>query len=309
MPKTNRRDIAQEISDLIIAKIASGVMPWRRPWSTSGGGGRPLRHSGEPYTGINPIYLWAVADARGYRSRYWMTYKQAEALGGQVRRGERSSISVYFSRFDKTETDRVTGEEAIKSIRFLRSYSVFNADQIDRLPAWYYPDSFPPDPPSPSTRQAAIDAFFAPIPIEVRHGGNRAYYSPSDDFVQMPPRHSFTSSDLYTSTLAHELTHATGAAHRLARNFGKRFGDNAYAFEELVADMGAGIVCSELGLPAELHDSHASYIDHWITVLKADSSAIIHAASKAEQAWRWLSAFSRAPEEQETAPPTQATAA
>ena len=205
MPKTNRRDIAQEISDLIIAKIASGVLPWRRPWSISGGGGRPLRHSGEPYTGINTIYLWAIADAMGYRSRYWMTYKQAEALGGQVRRGERASISVYYSRFDKSETDHITGEECVKSIGFLRSYSVFNADQIDGLPGWYYPDSFQVDPPSPSAHQAAVDAFFSPIPIEIRHGGNRAYYSPSNDFVQMPQRHSFISSDLYTSTLAHEV--------------------------------------------------------------------------------------------------------
>lgn len=295
MRRSPPRDIAQDISDLIIAKIETGVLPWSRPWSVLGASGRPLRHNGEPYSGINTLYLWAAADTCGYRSRYWMTYRQATDLGGQVRRGESGTISVYFNQIRKADVDVVSGEEVSRTVRFMRAYVVFNCDQIDGLPPYFY-GAATPEPPTPSEHQARIDAFFAPIPIEVRHGGDRAFYNPTHDFVQLPHKASFRSSDHYASTRAHELTHATGASHRLARTFGKRFGDKAYAFEELCADMGAGICCSELGLPNELHDSHASYIAHWLSVLKADKTAIIHAASKAEQAFRYLAAFSRADE-------------
>lgn len=125
------RDAAAEITDLIIRKLEEGVAPWSRPWRVTGAGGRPLRHCGTPYTGINVLYRWAIADVRGYRSRYWMTYRQAEALGANVRRGEQGSLSVYYSSFKKTESDPVTGAETERSIRFLRHYIVFNADQID----------------------------------------------------------------------------------------------------------------------------------------------------------------------------------
>lgn len=125
------RDVAAEITGLIIRKLEEGVAPWSRPWRVGGAGRRPLRHCGTPYTGINTVYLWAVADANGYRSRYWMTYRQAEALGGHVRRGETGSLSVYYSSFKKTEANPVTGAESERNIRFLRHYIVFNADQID----------------------------------------------------------------------------------------------------------------------------------------------------------------------------------
>lgn len=283
-----RRDVAAEITNLIIEKLESGVLPWSRPWGLTGAGGRPLRHCGTPYTGINTLYLWAIGDARGYHSRTWMTYRQAEELGGQVRRGERGSLSVYFSSFSKTETDRVTGTEATKNIRFLRSYIVFNVDQIDGLPSYYYPVPTPPEPRVESEHRAAIDAFFDALPGTVRHGGDQAFFSPIGDYIQMPKRGAFRSDDHYASTLGHEYTHWSGAANRLDREFGKRFGDGAYAFEELVASIGQCLVCAELGLPGDLHDNHASYIDHWLKILKSDSSAIIKAASKAEQAFAYL---------------------
>lgn len=119
------RDVAAEITDLIIKKLEEGVAPWSRPWRVSGAGGRPLRHCGTPYTGVNVLYLWAIADARGYRSRYWMTYRQAEMLGGNVRRGEQGSLCVYYSSFKKTESDPA-GNEVERNIRFLRHYVVFN---------------------------------------------------------------------------------------------------------------------------------------------------------------------------------------
>lgn len=130
-PAGPRRDVAAEITSLIIAKLEAGVLPWSRPWGLTGAGGRPLRHCGTPYTGINALYLWAIGDAQGYAGRNWMTYRQATELGGQVRRGERGAHSVYYSSFSKTDTDRMTGEAATKNIRFLRSYTVFNVDQID----------------------------------------------------------------------------------------------------------------------------------------------------------------------------------
>lgn len=294
MPVPRKRDIAQEITDIIIAKIEAGVAPWKRPWRTFGGG-RPLRAQGQAYTGINSLLLWAIADSCGYESRFWMTRRQAQELGGLVRNGETPSPSIYFNTMTKVEGRSLTGEDTSRTIRFMRSYLVYNCDQIDSLPAHYYPQAAVSEAPSPSEHQAAIDAFFAPVPIEVRHGGSRAFYSPGGDFVQMPPKASFVSSDHHAATLAHEYAHATGAAHRLGREFGKRFGDKTYAFEELVADITSGIVCGELGLPSELHDSHASYVASWLSILKADKSAIITAAAKAEQAFRWLSVWSADP--------------
>ncbi len=286
-----RRDIANEISALILSKLETGVLPWARPWDRSGGGGRPLRHCGTPYTGINTLFLWAMADACGFNSRYWMTYRQAQAIGAQVRKGETSSLSVYYSQISKTDTNKVTGEEHNRSIRFLKAYNVFNADQIDGLPMHYYPELVPPEPRQESQHRAAIDGFFTNLPVEVRHGGNAAYFSPVGDYIQMPERGAFYSDDLYASTRAHESIHWSGGAGRLERKFGKRFGDAAYAFEELVASIGQCLVCADLDLPAELHDNHASYIDHWLKILKGDTSAIIHAASKAEQAFGYLKSF------------------
>lgn len=289
------RDVAAEITDLIIKKLEEGVPPWSRPWRVQGSGRRPLRHCGTPYTGINTFYLWAIGDANGYRSRYWMTYRQAEALGGNVRRGECGSLSIYYSSFKKTESNPVTGAEKERSIRFLRHYIVFNADQIDGLPAYFYPSVEEPAPIDPSVHQGAIDRFFGAIPAEVRHGGDQAYFSPTFDHIQMPCPRSFRTMDHYASVRGHETCHWTGASNRLARTFGKRFGDKAYSFEELVAEIGSGLVCAHLGLPNELHDSHASYVGHWLGILKGDKTAIIHAASKAEQAFNYLLAFGAEP--------------
>ena len=296
MPRhsTGGRDIAAEITAIITERLEQGVAPWTRPWRTDGEGGRPLRHCGTPYTGINNLILWALRDLNGYRSRYWMTLRQANELGGHVRRGERGSISVYYSSFKKTETDVATGEEVERSIRFLRHYVVYNADQVDGLPAYFYPAAQPPQPVNPSERQTAIDAFFDAIPADVRHGGSHAFYSPTFDYIQMPKRGAFRSMDFYASTRLHETAHWSGHSNRLARSFGKRFGDKAYCFEELVAEISAGLICAELGLPNELHDSHASYVGHWLSILRADKTAIIHAAAKAEQVYAFLRAFSAA---------------
>ncbi|MFB9774464.1 ArdC family protein, partial [Sphingomonas yabuuchiae] len=208
MPKPSavRRDVAAEITNLILEKLEQGVPPWKRPWrSAPGQGQRPLRHCGTNYTGINALYLWALADSRGYSSRYWMTYRQAEQLGAHVRKGERSAVSVYFSQFKKTAVSTVTGLSVEKSIRFLRHYLVFNADQVDGLPAYFYAEPEVEAQAKPSERQETIDRFFARIPATVRHGGSEAYFSPMHDYIQMPKAASFDSMDLYASTRLHEV--------------------------------------------------------------------------------------------------------
>lgn len=289
-PTKTTVDAAAEITAFIIARIEAGTPPWKRPW-TLGSSGRPLRHCGTPYTGINTLYLWAIADTCGYRSRYWMTYRQATELGGQVRRGEPGAHSVYYSSFTKQDATGEAGQGEPKTIRFLRAYRVFNADQIDGLPEHFRPDETPPAPIARSDRQDAIDAFFASIPSTVRHGGDQACYDRIADVIRLPEPNAFESADHLASTSAHEHVHWTGHGHRLARSFGKTFGDDAYAREELVAELGAGLICADLGLANEIHDSHASYIAHWLRILRGDKSAIISAASKAEAAYRYLMSF------------------
>lgn len=286
------RDIAADITATIIARLEAGTAPWQRPWSLIGEGGRPLRHEGIEYTGINALWLWAVGDMHGFRSRYWMTARQARELGGEVRPNATPSYSVYASTFRKAGVPTLLGMSADRMIRFLRSYEVFNADEIAGLPDYYYPQPVAPTPLLLSDRQDRIDAFFTAIPSKVRHGGGAAFFDLTFDYIQMPRPGTFKSADAYASTLAHESCHWTGHRTRLDRTFGKKFGDKAYAMEELVAELGSAMICGDLGLPTELHDSHANYLAGWLRVLKADKTAIFLAASKAEQAFSYLRSFS-----------------
>jgi len=287
MTRHPKPDVAQVITDLILEKIAAGTAPWLKPWTSTST--RPLRHNGVPYSGINTFFLWAVAESRGYVSPYWMTFRQALELGAHVRKGESGSFSVFYSSARKTDTDRETGETTEKTIRFMKWNHVFNALQIEGLPAHYYPE--PPDPKAIGELSAGVQAFLDAIPIRVVHGGDSAHYTPSTDTVTLPSPGAFHSIEAYFSTRCHELGHATGSAKRLNRQFGKRFGDDAYAFEEIVASLCQATLCAEYGLPNELHDSHASYIHHWMKILRGDKTAILHAAAKAEQAVKWLRQF------------------
>lgn len=231
MTRHPKPDVAQVITDLILEKIAAGTAPWLKPWTSTCT--RPLRHNGVPYSGINTFFLWAVAEGRGYTSPYWMTFRQSLELGAHVRKGESGSFSVFYSSARKTDTDRETGETSEKTIRFMKWNHVFNASQIEGLPAHYYPE--PPDPKAIGELSAGVQAFLDAIPIRVVHGGDSAHYTPSTDTVTLPSPNAFHSIEAYFSTRCHELGHATGSAKRLNRQFGKRFGDDAYAFEEIVA--------------------------------------------------------------------------
>jgi antirestriction protein ArdC len=284
-----KRDIYQSITDEIVEELEKGVRPWHRPWSASHMEGRvslPLRHNGIPYRGVNVINLWMTAAARGYAAPVWMTFKQAIDLGGDVRKGEKGSLTVYADSITRRERDDATGEEAAQKIHFLKGYTVFNADQIEGLPQHYYAQPAPQREPLP--RIAHAELYFKATGAQVRHGGDRAYYARGSDYIQMPPFEAFRDPESYYAILAHESTHWTGHEARLGRIFGKRFGDSQYAKEELVAELGAAFLCAGLELTPEIREDHASYLDHWLTILKADKRAIFAAAADAQRAADFL---------------------
>jgi antirestriction protein ArdC len=223
-----------------------------------------------------------AAEAAGHSSPFWMTYRQSQVLGAQVRKGERGTVAIFYRAYQAEEADESDEGAGPRTRRVLRSFTVFNACQIDGLPSKFFPE---PRPLPPATeRDAALDAFFAAVPARIRHWGAEAYYSPVLDQVTMPEAGLFRDLDHYRATLAHELSHWTGHENRLARQMGGRFGSEAYAMEELVAELSSAMLGAELGLPVDHLDHHASYLASWLKVLKADSRAILTVAAKAEEA-------------------------
>jgi antirestriction protein ArdC len=299
MTKTTRTDVYTRVTDKIIADLEKGIRPWMKPWSASAAATRitlPLRHNGEPYRGINILLLWSEAIDRGYTSAHWMTYRQAMELGGHVRKGESGSTVVYASnRSLKTIEDDGSIEE--RDVYLMRAYTVFNTEQIDGLPVQFAAAAEPP-----REKLALIEAaerFFDATSAIVRHGGNQAYYTEGADYIQLPYPETFTDAGSYAATKAHELTHWTKHASRLNRDFGrKRFGDEGYAREELVAELGAAFLCAALGIAAEIRDDHAAYIGEWLKVLKGDRRAIYSAAAQAQRAVDFLNRLQPSVEEE-----------
>ena len=287
---TTRPDIYSRVTDQIVTELEKGVRPWIKPWSAEHAAGRitrPLRHNGEPYAGINILMLWAAATAQGFAAPIWMTYRQASELGAHVRKGEKGSPVVYANKLVRTETDEATGDESERTIPYMKGYTVFNVEQIEDLPAHYYAKAEPRfDPPA---RIDHADAFFTALGADIRHGGNQAYYAVGQDYVQMPPFETFRDAESYYATLAHECTHWTRHPSRLERDFGrKRWGDEGYAMEELVAELGAAFLCADLELELAVRDDHAAYIASWLKVLKQDKRAIFTAAAHAQRAADFL---------------------
>jgi len=283
----NQRDVYARVTDQIINVIERGVGNWRMPWHTSGRYAfSPINiTSRKPYRGINTVCLWAAAEAKGYGCGEWGTYKQWQERSAQVRKGEKSSSVVFWKFADASREPQDDGDESSSGgsrLLFARAYSVFNAAQVDG----YTPKAEPDIPMLERIERA--ETFFQSINADVRHGGDRAYYSPDSDHIQMPAFNAFVESVRYYSTLAHEHTHWTAKTERCDRQLGKRFGDSAYAAEELIAELGAAFACAHLGLSSEPRDDHAQYIQSWLRVLRADKRAIFTAASKAQQACDWL---------------------
>jgi antirestriction protein ArdC len=292
----DRADIYTRVTASIIAELEKGVRPWHKPWNAEHAAGRitrPLRFNGQPYKGVNVLMLWMAAELQGFAAPIWMTFNQARELGGHVKKGEKGSLVVYADRLHKTETGD-DGEEVERDIYFMKGYTVFNVDQTEGLPAHFYATAAPQL--DPVQRIEAADLFFANTEADIRHGGNSAYYAAEADYVQMPPFVAFRDTESYCATLAHELTHWTKHPKRLDREFGrKKFGDEGYAREELVAEIGAAFLCCDLGLAAEPREDHAAYLDHWLKVLKEDKRAIFQAAAHAQKAADFLHALQPTP--------------
>jgi len=252
------------------------------PWHTSGKFAfSPINVSSKkPYRGINTVCLWSAAQTKGYERGEWATYQQWQDKGAQVRKGEKATTVVFWKFANDSKESQDDGDQSPSSSRliFTRGYSVFNAAQVDG-----YTPKAESDMPMPERIERA-DAFFQAIGAIVRHGGNRAFYAPDADYIQMPPFGAFVENVSYYSTLAHEHTHWTAKDNRSDRQLGKRFGDNAYAAEELIAELGAAFTCAHLGLSTTPREDHAQYINSWLKVLKADKRAIFTAASKAQHA-------------------------
>jgi antirestriction protein ArdC len=284
-----KADIYAKVTSLIVDALERGTLPWRKPWDAEHAAGRierPLRHSGEPYRGINVLMLWITAEMKGYTSPLWLTFNQAKEEGGNVRKGEKGTPVVYASKFDKeVETD--AGKETQEFFCY-RQYSAFNAEQCENLPERFTALRTSRPKGEPVTVQAEAESFFRHTGADIRHGGTKAYYSASGNYVQMPHVQTFTDGLGYCSTLAHELVHWTKHETRLDRDTKRKaWGDEGYAMEELVAEIGSAFLCADLGLPPTV-DDNAAYVAAWLKVLQGDKRAIFTAAAMSEKAVGYL---------------------
>ena len=289
--ETQRADIYSRITDRIVEDLARGVKPWMKPWRDRNMKERitrPLRHNGQPYSGMNVLLLWSEGMARGFSSPMWMTFKQALELGAAVRRGETGSTVVFASRFTKTEADG-SGVEVDREIPFLKTYTVFNVEQIDGLPDHYHHRPAPVG--NPVQRIEKADRFFRNTGAVIRHGGTQAYYSPVTDHIQMPPFESFRDAESYVATVSHESCHWTAHPDRVGRDLSRYAKDKTErAREELIAELGSCFLCADLGIAPELEPrpDHASYLASWLKVLSEDRRAIFQAAAHAQRAVTFL---------------------
>ena len=303
-------DVYTKVTDKIIADLEKGERPWLKPWSAEHAAGkitRPLRHNGLPYSGINILMLWGDAMEKGFSAPLWMTFKQGQELGGYVRKGEKGSLVVYANTITKTEHNDETDEDEEHRIPFMKGYTVFNVEQIDNLPAHYYATAQAPTL-DPMQRLDHAEQFFRNTGAVIQHGGNQAFYTSDKDFVKMPPFEFFKDAESYYATLAHEETHWTRHPTRLDRNLGrKKWGDEGYAMEELVAELGSAFLCADLGLTPEVREDHAAYIASWLKVLKEDKRAIFSAAAHAQRAAEFLHKLQPNPEPEPDGRPTPTT--
>lgn len=278
-------NIYETITSQIIKTIQDGAGSFKMPWHQKVGSGIPTNAiTGKMYQGGNIMALWASGMSKGYDSSQWATYKQWATIGAQVRGGEKATAGIYFSTFEKEDS---AGNKT--RMGFGKAFFLFNAEQVE---------GFAPQESAPlvdlTQRIANADTIIAATNVIINHGGTRAFFRPSANEIHMPNRDVFigtatsTPTESYYSTLLHELTHATGHESRLNRIKGKRFGDDAYAFEELIAEIGAAFACARLGITNAPRVDHAQYIAHWLDVLKSDSRAIVTAASEAQKACDWI---------------------
>jgi antirestriction protein ArdC len=270
-------DIHQTITNQIIEAMESARTSGRRLWDSQPS--LPLNlTTGKPYSGINVLMLWAAGLQNGYTSPYWLTYKQASNKGGQVRKGEHGTLCVFYKPWESQETNPDTGETETTRGAILKSFRVFNLDQIDNI-----------DAPARGERpafQAIEDAeqILQASPARIIEGGPSAFYQPATDTIHLPAREAFINPEAFYSVAMHEICHSSGHPSRLARNFSGRFGTEAYALEELIAEMGSAFLNADLGIIGSTLQDHADYLAHWIKILQNDKKAILTAAAQASKA-------------------------
>lgn len=291
-----KRDLYADVTAKIVAELEAGRFPWAQPWATRGeaatiAAGLPKNAAtGAAYSGINILLLWGAAIENGFESQVWLTFKQAQALGGAVMKGERGSMVAYADKFiPKGELERVAKEGGDANfVPFLKRYWVFNAAQCEGLPEGVAEPAKPlPECETIPRAESLIRATGA----DFRIGGDRAFYVPREDFIRVPPQPAFFEPINYYRTCFHELGHWTGHASRLNREFKGRYGSHAYAREELVAELSSAFVCASLAITPTVR--HADYLGSWLEVLKEDNRAIFNAASLASKAADYIKAFER----------------
>lgn len=293
LAKPERPPLYDEITQTIIAELEAGCVPWVQPWSASGGPCPSLPHNaatGRHYSGINILLLWSAALRFGFSRASWLTFRQALAIGGNVRRGERGVSVIYASRFtpkDGSATQRLVDGSAPGGIPFLKRFTVFAVEQCDGLPAPLMAPA--PAPLSDALILPEVAALIRASGADLRTGGDQAFYAPALDIVQVPFPAAFAAPIDWHRTALHELSHWTGHPTRLRRDQTGRFGSPAYAREELVAELGAAFCCAALGIRPTVR--HADYIGSWLDVMRADSRAVVRAASAASRAADFLLAF------------------
>ena len=287
---TERKGVYSRITAQIVEHLEKGVRPWIRPWNAEHAAGRitrPLRHNGQPYSGINILSLWMSALEQNFAAPIWMTYRQASELNAHVKKGEKGSLVVYANAITRTERYDKTGQDVEREIPYMKGYAVFNVEQIEGLPEVYYAKAVPTL--DPVARIDHAEKFFANLGATIKHGGTRAYYAQELDYVRMPPFEAFRDAESYYSTLAHELAHWTKHPQRLDRDLGRKsWGDEGYSREELVAELGSAFLCADLELHQESPEENAAYIATWLEVLKHDNRAIFAAAAHAQKAADYL---------------------
>jgi antirestriction protein ArdC len=268
--------VYQQVTDRIIEELEKGAAPWIKPWKAGSNEDQNIV-SKKGYNGINRLIL----GMSGFAAPYWGSFKQWQALGGNVRKGEKGTMIVFYSPIVKDAINPSTGDSERSMYHCLKSYYVFNISQVDDIdyeqPAPILPN-FNPIP--------ALEDRILKTGANIKHNGSQAFYRPSDDSITMPAKNTFISEDHYYATVLHEITHWSGAKHRLDRTKGKRFADTAYAFEELVAEMGAAFLCQDHGIQGDLR--HADYIGSWLKCLKDDNKAIFNAAALAQKAATYI---------------------
>ena len=279
--------IYETVTNQIIAELEAGAIPWTKPWKSSGKsiGIMPTNAvTGRSYSGINIPILWHSASSCGYDRHAWLTYRQAQEKGAQVRKGEKATMVVFTKRIVRGEDD----ERATHSM--LKSFFVFNVAQIDGLPQ-------EPVVERPEIeRHQGVEAFIKATKADIRHGGDRACYVPSLDFINLPEIWQFKNVESYYATALHEAGHWSGHASRLNRDLTNRFRTRAYAAEELIAELCAAFLCAHLDIKGELR--HAGYVQDWISLLRDDKRAFFTASSKASEAANHLRSYSETLEEQ-----------